>query len=99
MQPTVDRHQLGYRLFSDSRLEAAKAYGIAFQVDAETVARYAGFNIDLEAASGESHHQLPVPSVFVYVDGRMTFQYVNPDHRIRMPADVLLAALRAFAPS
>ena len=95
MQPTVEQHQLGYRLYSDSRMHAARAYGIAFEVSDSTLSLYKGYGIDLEAASGESHHLLPVPSVFVYKDGRMTFQYVNPDHRVRLAADLVLAAARA----
>ena len=66
-------------------------------MDAESLATYKKYGIDLEAASGENHHQLPVPSVFVYVDGKMVFQYVNPDHRVRAPSAVLLAALQSAA--
>ncbi len=97
MQPTIDRHELGYTLYSDSKMNAARAYGIAYRVDEATVTAYKGYGIDLEAASGESHLQLPVPSVFVYREGVMTFQYVNPDHRVRLDGDTLLAAVRAAA--
>ncbi len=78
-------------------MAAARAYGIAYTLDSVGVANYQRYGIDLEAASGETHHQLPVPSVFVYNDGRMTFQYVNPDHRVRASGDVILAAARAAA--
>jgi len=78
-------------------MAAARAYGIAFTVDAVGLAQFASFGIDLEAASGETHHQLPVPSVFVYRDGIMQFQHVNPDYKIRLDGDVLLAAVRAAA--
>ena len=66
-------------------------------MDAESLATYAKYGIDLEAASGENHHQLPVPSVFVYVGGKMVFQYVNPDHRVRASSEVILAALHSAA--
>ena len=39
-------------------MAAARAYGVAFRVDDATAARYKGFGIDLEAASGETHHEL-----------------------------------------
>ncbi len=94
----VDKHELGYTLLSDATMGAAYAYGIAYKVDKATVDRYKGYGIDLEAASGQSHLELPVPAVFVYdASGAMTFQYVNPDHKTRVPANVLLAAVRAAA--
>lgn len=92
LTPIIDKHELGYTLYSDKTAAAARAYGIAFRVDDETLEAYKGFGIDLVAASGETHLQLPVPSVFVYNEGRMTFQYVNPNHRVRAPAAVILAA-------
>jgi peroxiredoxin len=95
IQPTIARHELGYTIYSDKSAAAARAYGIAFTMSAADVARYEAYGIDLEAASGETHHQLPVPAVFVYSGGKMVFQYVNPDYRVRVPAQVLLAALRS----
>jgi hypothetical protein len=56
---------LNYRILADARMTAARAYGVAFRVDDVTAARYKGFGIDLEAASGETHHELPVPAVFI----------------------------------
>jgi hypothetical protein len=78
-------------------MAAARAYGIAYTLDNEGVAKYKQYGIDLEEASGETHHQLPVPSVFVYNGGKMTFQYVNPDYQVRASGEVILAAARAAA--
>ncbi|MGH2569205.1 MAG: hypothetical protein ACRDGA_12785, partial [Bacteroidota bacterium] len=58
--------------------------------------RYKTINIDLEDASGESHHLLPVPAVFIVgTDGVIRFSYVNPNYRVRIDPDVLLAAAKA----
>ncbi len=88
--------QFGFRylLLSDSRMEAARAFGIAFKVDDATVQKYRGYGIDLEGASGRAHHMLPVPSVFIVgTDGVIRFAYCNPDYKVRMaPQDVLAAA-------
>jgi len=92
------KKDLGYTLLSDSRMEAARAYGIAFQLDEAGVARYAGYGIDLEDASGEKHHQLPVPSVFLIdAQGRVAWRYSDPDYRVRPDNDTLLAAARKLA--
>jgi peroxiredoxin len=86
---------LGYDLYSDSSLEAARAFGIVFQLSDEQVAAYAGYGIDLEAASGESHHRLPVPSVFlVEPGGGIRWVYSNPDYKVRPDNASLLEAAR-----
>ena len=77
-------------------MKAARALGIAFRMDDATLERYKGCGIDLETASGETHHLLPVPSVFIVgKDGLIKFTYVNPDYKVRVAPDVLLAAARA----
>lgn len=87
----------GYTLLSDSAMTAARAYGLAFRVPDETVAKYKAYGIDLEAASGHDHHILPVPAVYlVGTDGLVHFMYVNPNYQVRLQAPVLLAAARAM---
>lgn len=76
-------------------MSASKAFGLAFRVPAETVERYKGFGVDLEQRSGQEHHLLPVPAVFVLdEDGIVQFHYVNPDYRVRIPAKLVLEAAR-----
>lgn len=89
---------VNYEVVSDSLLEAATAFGVAFRLDSPTVARYAEAGIDLTAASGEDHKALPVPSTWIIDgDGIIRFAYVNPDYRTRLGPDVLLAAARDAA--
>ncbi|BET69264.1 peroxiredoxin-like family protein [Opitutales bacterium ASA1] len=87
-----------YALVSDQDLVLAEALGIAFEVPAELVDKYKNsYSIDLEAASGRTHHKLPHPAVFV-VDrqGVIRFVHVDPDYRKRLdPAKILTAAKTA----
>jgi peroxiredoxin len=93
---SLDQPDPGYRLLSDSRLGATRAFGLAFRVADAIVARYLENGIDLEEASGEDHHVLPAPSTFLIgEDGIIRFQYTNPDYTVRLHPDVLLAAARA----
>ena len=95
LKETPDRDKLGYRLLSDSDAAAAKAFGIAFQVEKSLVRKYKeSYQIDLEAASGRDHHILPHPAVYVAdTNGRIRFADVNPDYRTRLePAKILEAA-------
>ena len=95
---SLEVEDLGYALYSDSDLDAARAMGIVFQLDAGTVEAYRGYGIDLEDASGESHHQLPVPSVFlVEPGGTIRWVYSNPDYKVRPENAKLLEAARALA--
>ncbi|MDH3345566.1 MAG: AhpC/TSA family protein [Kiritimatiellaceae bacterium] len=95
LQKTVDSSALNYRLLSDSSMEAARAFGIAFQVDDATVKKYKDeYKIDIEADSGHTHHQLPVPSIFIAdSNGKIMFTHSNPDYKKRMNSDVLIRAV------
>ncbi len=99
LQKSLDEHQLDYTLASDSSSALIQAFGIGFQVDAGTRAKYKEYGIDLEAASGgEKHHALPVPSVFVIdAAGTIQFAYSNPDYRTRVPERLVRAAIEAVA--
>jgi len=95
---TVDQQHLTYTLLSDSKMKAAMAFGIAFRVADETLKRYDEYSIDLEEASEQSHHLLPVPSVFlVGTDGIIDFSYTNPDYRVRLAPEELLKAAQVNA--
>ncbi len=95
---TISKDKLDYTLLSDSKAAALRAFGIAFRVDDATIAKYQGYGIDLEKASGETHHILPVPSVFIIDRGHiLQFAFTHPDYRVRVPGSVILAAAKAIA--
>ena len=95
LRETLVQAELGYTLLSDAGADAARAFGIAWQVSNEDYQRMRGFGIDLEEASGETHHLLPVPSVFlVDRDGRIVFVYSNPDYKVRLENEKLVEAAR-----
>ncbi len=98
LKPAIEKNSLGYTLLSDSDMQAARAFGIAFRVADETVNLYKNrHGIDLEADSGQSHHLLPVPSAFVIDrEGMITFSYVNPNYKVRVDAPLLLEAARSL---
>lgn len=94
---SLEQPSVSYTLFSDAGLEATRAFGIAFRVPQELVDKYMGWGIDLEAASGETHHVLPAPATFlVGAGGLIRFQYTNPDYAVRLHPDVLLAAAKSY---
>lgn len=96
LKATPDHDQLGYKLLSDSNAAAIKAFGIGFRVDDATVEKYKTYKIDLEAASGEKHHLLPHPAVFVAgTNGVIRFAHVNTDYKVRLEPAKILQAVKA----
>ncbi|HEY5552642.1 MAG TPA: peroxiredoxin-like family protein [Opitutaceae bacterium] len=91
--------RLNYTLLSDSRMDAAKQFGIAFQVPDELVSKYrSDYGIDLEGDSGQTHHLLPHPAVFVVDSGGVIrFAHVNPDYKVRLSPAEILDAIRTVA--
>ena len=98
LSETLAEHQIGYRLLSDADMNGAKKFGIAFRLQRETVERYKENGLDLTERSANNHNLLPVPSVFLAdTDGSIFFQYVNPNYKVRISSDLLLAAAKELA--
>ena len=91
LKETLMKYEMKYRLLSDSRMEGSKAFGIAFKAGQKNLEKNGEYEATLEAYSGEKHHLLPVPSVFITgTDGIIKYEYSNPDYKIRIKPDVLL---------
>jgi peroxiredoxin len=90
------KERVDYHLLSDSSMDAAHAFGVAFHVDAATLAKMKSFGTDLEATQGTTRHELPVPSVFI-VDrnGVVRFRHYDPDYTVRLDAAHVLAAAKS----
>lgn len=89
---------LPYELLSDSQMQGARAFGVAYRVDDFTARKYESFGVDLEIVSGEAHHELALPSAFI-VDrtGLIRFAHWSPTG-IHIKADELVAAARRLRP-
>ncbi len=95
---SLEQPDIGYTVYSDAKLEAMRAFGIAFRLNDEVNAKYLEYGINLEEVSGESHRVLPAPSTFLIgTDGLIHFQYTNPDYVVRLHPSVLLAAAKSYA--
>ncbi len=98
LKKAMTKKDPGYELLSDSDSNASKAFGLAFQVDSVNMLKFKAFGIDLEAASGNESHILPVPAVFlVNKNATIDFSYVNPDYKVRLKSEIIKAAAKAFS--
>lgn len=92
-----DIEGLNYTILSDANAQAATALGIAFKAGMGTKA-YLRTKGALEGTSIARHNVLPVPSVFaVGTDGMIHFAFTNPNYKVRLPADELMAVARDIA--
>lgn len=95
LEKTLAKDAIGYTLLSDSGAKLIQQMGLAFRVDDATIEKYQEYGIDLEKSSGEKHHILPVPGVFVLdQSGTIQFSYINPNYKVRLNAELLLTAAR-----
>jgi len=91
----VAKNAIPFQVLSDADVAATKAFGLAFEVDPTTLERYKGFGIDLEKASGFSHHALPIPAVYIVrPTGVIAFAHSDPNYRKRLDAKQILQELR-----
>lgn len=87
---------LDYRILSDADIHAARALGTAFRIDKDMKGRFDERGRDYAGSSIDKYDALAVPAVYV-IDrtGNIVFDFVEPDYKVRLPADKLLAAARA----
>ncbi|GHF88445.1 peroxiredoxin-like family protein [Thalassotalea marina] len=93
--------KLDYQLFSDFDSKLSQAFGLAFFTSAKTTERYlAGMNLQnplQKNAAGEERLVLPAPAVYLVDEtGRVQFNYVNPNFRVRLSSELLLAAAKVY---
>ncbi len=95
---TLAKADDGVPRYSDAAGEAMRAFGVAYRVDDATNEKLKGYKIDLTAAAGNDHRWLPVPSVFLLTPaGEVRFVHADPDYKVRLDPQAVLAAARAAA--
>ncbi|MBO9489929.1 AhpC/TSA family protein [Endozoicomonas sp. G2_1] len=100
LKKSIEKMDLGYQLVSDFDSTLSQAFGIAFFTSEKTTKRYlAGLNLAnplQKNAAGQDRLVLPAPAVYVIDSkGLVQFNYVNPNFRVRLDEQVLLAAAKA----
>ena len=87
---------LDYVILSDAEINAAIALGIAFRTDKGLTDYLEEKGRDYAGSSIGRHNALAVPAVYVVnKSGEIVYDFVEPDYKIRLPADELLAAAKA----
>ena len=86
---------LNYTILSDADAQAAIALGIAFKASQQTIDRRLEKQQDIDDSSMLRHGVLPVPAVFaVGTDGVIAFTFADPNYKVRLPSDELMAVVK-----
>lgn len=89
---TAERNALAHTVLSDSSLDAANGFGIAFTLPPELIDLYASSGTDIPVLNGNGQWVLPIPATYV-VDraGRIRFAHVEMDYRERIDPQSVIA--------
>ena len=91
LETQEDIDGLDYVILSDADISAAMALGTAFRTDKGMTDYLEGKNRDYAGSSIGKHNALAVPAVYMIdIDGNIVYDFVNPDYKIRLPADEML---------
>jgi peroxiredoxin len=90
---TVEKNELAFPVLSDSALQAATAFGVAFEMPPELIELYSKVGNDLPVLNGNGRWVLPIPATYVIDrNGRIAYAHVEADYRERAEPSVVLAA-------
>jgi len=93
---TAGKHSLGFDIYSDTTMAAARAYDVFFELDAGTQSKYMGFGLDLASSNASGTWSLPAPGTFVIDSGGVVrYAWADWDYSKRADADEVIAAVRA----
>ncbi len=83
-----------FDIVSDPKAMTLKAFNIVNRVDDSLVKKYKNsYGIDIEADSGETHHMIAHPGVFIIRDGKILFADVHENYKERTDNKDILKAL------
>ena len=92
---TIEKTKASYPLIYDKEMKIMKAYGVAFEVDDRTVARYKNADIDLATANDQKEKiYLPVPAVYIISkESTIVYRYFDADYKKRASVQEILKNL------
>jgi len=94
---TAEANALAFMVLSDSALDAANGFGLAYTLHPDLVDYYGSVGTDIPVLNGNGQWVLPVPATYV-VDsaGRIRFALIEEDVRRRAEPRDVLAAIEAL---
>lgn len=90
LKSTESKDSINYTLLSDPNAKFIQQVGIGFQ----TPTMLKGF-IATKGQKGKTSEVMPVPTVMILDEkGKILFEYINPNYKVRISNEMLLAVLK-----
>jgi peroxiredoxin len=87
-------YTIPFPVLSDPELAMHRVFRVEKKVSDTEVLAMKGFDIDLEAASGQKHHVIAIPSLFLLdQEGKVRWAHADPDYKVRPTIPQILAAI------
>lgn len=94
---TVEKDGVTFRVFCDSKMEAAKGFKVAFDMDADTQKKYQGYGLDLSKTNASGEWKLPHPGTFVIDrDSVVRAAWVDANYTMRVEPAKVIEAVKAL---
>ena len=96
---TAATYDIPFPVLVDPDLSAHRAFSVTRKASDAEVEKLMGYQIDIEKASGATHHEMAVPSIFLIDEtGTVRWSHSDPDYKHRPSTEQLLGVLDARAP-
>lgn len=87
-------YDIPFPVLADPDLRAHTAFGVVHRADDAEVERLKSFGLDIERASGKTHHAFAVPAIFIVDQARVVrWAHADADYKVRPTTEQLLAAI------
>lgn len=91
---TSATYTIPFPVLSDSKLSFINAFHVASHVDDAMLAKMKGFGVDLEKSSGQTHHTIAIPALFlVDTQGVIRWAHDDPTITVRPSTAQILGAI------
>ena len=88
--------EVPFPLLGDPEATAHEAFHVVNALDQAGYDRLIGFGLDVEQWSGQKHHKIAVPAIFLLdTDRTVLWAHAAHDYKVRPTLDVLVPALQA----
>jgi peroxiredoxin len=93
---TSATYTIPFPVLSDSPLAFINAFHVANHVDDATLAKMKKFGVDLEKSSGQTHHTIAMPALFLIdTNGVIRWAHDDPSYTVRPSTAQILGAIDA----
>ncbi|WP_250433134.1 peroxiredoxin-like family protein [Hanstruepera flava] len=91
LNPTAEKEGINYQIYADPQAKFIQQVGIGFKTPG-MAKMYIAKKTKMEATE-----ILPVPTVFVVnTSGDILYEYINPNYKVRLSPELLIANLKAL---